>query len=253
MTLPAQSPVLRARDEGFAPMQGCPVEAVGASATPPRAAPAFMPRHDVITWAICFAIVLSAHIGVAVALISEPEPSEFGIEGPVVTVDLPESFVTAIAPPTDLAPGPKEEQSEATPPPPDETKPPEPDADVAMPEPPKPEPPQEEKQATAPVASKAPPKSITKWQSMLAAHIDHYKRYPSQARAHGEQGVATVFFTMNRDGRVLTSHIVQSSGSAALDQETLQMLTRAQPMPKPPSDMQGTELSLAVPIQFNIR
>ena len=253
MTLPAQSPVLRARDEGFVPMQGCPVEDVGASATPPRAAPAFMPRHDIITWTICFAIVLSAHIGVAVALISEPEPSDFGIEGPVVTLDLPESFVTTDAPPTDLAPGPKEEQSEATPPPKEETKPPEPEADVAMPEPPKPEPPQEERQATAPVASKAMPKSITRWESTLAAHIDRFKRYPSEARAHGEQGVATVVFTMDRDGHVLTSRIAQSSGSPALDQETLQMIARAQPMPKPPSDMQGTELSLAVPIRFNIR
>jgi periplasmic protein TonB len=253
MTPAAQSHVLRARDEGFAPVRERPVEAADGATTAAPAAPPRMPRGDAISWAICFAIVLSAHIGAAVALISAPEPSDYGIEGPVVTLDLPESFVTTDAPPTDLAPGPKEEQSEATPPPKEETKPAEPEADVAMPEPPKPEPPQEERQATAPVASKATPKSITRWESTLAAHIDRFKRYPSEARAHGEQGVATVVFTMNRDGRVLTSRIVQSSGSAALDQETLQMLTRAQPMPKPPDGMQGMELSLAVPIRFNIR
>ena len=212
-----------------------------------------MPRHEGIRWAICFAIVLFVHVAAAVALISEPEPSNYGIEGPVVTLDLPELFVTTDAPPTDLAPGPKEEQSEATPPPKEETKPPEPEADVAMPEPPKPEPPQEEKQATAPVASKATPKSITRWESTLAAHIDRFKRYPSEARTHGEQGVATVVFTMDRDGHVLTSRIAQSSGSPALDQETLQMIARAQPMPKPPSEMQGMELSLSVPVRFNIR
>ena len=47
------------------------------------------------------------------------------------------------------------------------------------PEPPKPRPPAEEKQATAPPQA-------------LAAHIEHLKRYPSEARSRGEQGVAKV-------------------------------------------------------------
>ncbi len=88
-----------------------------------------MPRHDALYWAICFAIVLFVHVSAALALISEPEPSDYGIKGPVATLDLPESFVTTDASPTDLAPGSKEEQSEATPPPKEETKPPEPEAD----------------------------------------------------------------------------------------------------------------------------
>jgi periplasmic protein TonB len=215
--------------------------------------PSGMPRREATRWSICFAIVLLAHGAAALALLHTSEESDFGVDTPVVTIDLPESLVTSVTPPTDLAPGPKEEESEATPPPKEETKPPEPEAEIAMPEPPKPEPPQEEKQATAPAAAKATPRSVVRWESELAAHIEHFKRYPGAARAQGEQGTTKVAFTIDHEGHVLTSRIVQSSGFAALDQETLEMLVRAQPMPKPPGEMKDRELSFVVPVRFNIK
>ncbi len=60
-------------------------------------------------------------------------------------------------------------------------------------------------------------------------------------------------FTIDHEGHLLSSHIVQSSGSPELDQETLAMLARAQPMPKPPENVFDGELSFVVPIRFNIR
>jgi protein TonB len=212
-------------------------------------------RHEALRWGVCFAVVLLAHGTAALALLRAPETTDDGIETPVVMLDLPESLVTSIAPPTEMAPGPKEEESEPTPPPKEETKPIEQEAEVALPvpEPPKPEPPQEEKQPTAPAASKAIPKSVTRWQSELAAHIERFKRYPQEARSRGEQGIAQVAFTIDHEGHLLASRIVQSSGSAALDQETLEMLTRAQPMPRPPGDMKELQLSFVVPVRFNIR
>jgi periplasmic protein TonB len=212
-------------------------------------------RHEAARWSICFTVVLLAHGAGALALLSAPEMSDYGVETPVVMLELPESLVTQAAPPTELAPGPKEEESEATPPPKEETKPPEQVAEVAlpMPEPPKPEPPQEEKQATAPPPSRAVPKSATRWQSELAAHIERFKRYPSEARSRGEQGIAKVAFTIDHEGHLLASRIVESSGSSALDHATLDMLARAQPMPKPPDEMKDRELSFMVPVRFNIR
>jgi periplasmic protein TonB len=217
------------------------------------AVPAGMTRRDTVRWGICFAVVLLAHGAAALAFISAPDTSDFGVDTPVVTLELPDSLVTAATPPTDLAPGPKEEETEATPPPKEETRLPEPEAEVALPEPPKPEPPQEQKLATAPPASHATPKSVTNWQSELAAHIEHFKRYPADARAHGEQGIAKIAFTIDHEGHLLASRIVQSSGSAALDQETLEMLVRAQPMPKPPGEMKDNQLTFVVPVRFNIR
>jgi periplasmic protein TonB len=92
-----------------------------------------------------------------------------------------------------------------------------------------------------------------RWQTALAAHIERFKRYPAKARSSGEQGIATVAFTIDRQGRLLTSRIVQSSGSATLDQETLAMLVRAQPMPAPPTNIPDNKLSFIVPVRFNIR
>ena len=94
---------------------------------------------------------------------------------------------------------------------------------------------------------------MIRWQSALAAHLERFKRYPAAARAHHEQGIATVAFTIDHDGRLLRSSIVQSSGSPALDQETLDMLARSQPMPKPPGNTPDRALSFVVPIRFNIR
>jgi protein TonB len=213
-------------------------------------------RGEFVRWVICFAVVLAAHGLGAMALVDNAtEASDFGVDTPVVVVDLAESFLTSPAPALDLPPGPlEEEQSEPTPPQKEETKPPELQAELSlpMPEPPKPEPPSEEKQATAPPQANAP-RAIARWESALAAHLERFKRYPQEARARGDQGTATVAFTIDHEGRLVSSRIVQSSGSAMLDEETLAMLARAQPLPKPPDNVLDSELSFIVPVRFNIR
>jgi protein TonB len=211
-------------------------------------------RAEVARWVICFVVVAAAHgLGAMALMDNSTEASDFGVDTPVVVVDLPESFMTSPAPAQDLPPGPIEEQSDPTPPQKEE-KPPEPQAELSLPlpEPPKLEPPSEEKQATAPPQANAP-RAIARWESTLAAHLEHFKRYPSEARARGEQGIATVAFTIDHQGRLVRSRIVRSSGSAMLDQETLAMLARAQPMPKPPDNVLDSELSFVVPVRFNIR
>ena len=228
------------------------------------------PRHDAVRWSVCFAVVIAAHGVAALALLlNPPSDSDFDAGAPVVMIELPEAPAAFATPPSDLAPGPTEPESEQTPPPKEETKPPEQMAEVALPvpEPPKPEPPAEEKPPTAvpsvAITTPAPPvagaavqpsaATVRRWESELVAHIERFKRYPAEARARGQQGLARVGFTIDRDGWVRASRILQSSGSAELDQESLAMLTRAQPMPKPPNRVQTSELSFVVPIRFNIR
>ena len=94
---------------------------------------------------------------------------------------------------------------------------------------------------------------FSQWQSALATHLERFKRYPTAARARGEQGTAKVAFTIDRDGRLLSSRIIESSGSSLLDDETLAMLARAQPMPKPPVTAPDSALSFVVPVRFDIR
>jgi protein TonB len=214
-------------------------------------------RAEVVRWATCFAIVAAAHGLGALALLNESsEAFDFGIDAPVVMIDLPESRAVSAAPASELPPGPMEDQdTDPTPPPKEETKPPEPEAEVAIPipEPPKPEPLVEEKHATAPSGANAPRVSVTRWQSLLFAHIERFKRYPDRARSRGNQGSAKVEFTINHEGRLLSSRIVQSSGSTTLDDETLAMLARAQPLPLPPNQISDADLTIVFQMNFNIR
>jgi protein TonB len=212
-------------------------------------------------WVICFVVAAALHGIVAYYLLERflETAADSGVDAPVVMLDLPEALAPSVAPPQDLPPGPMEEQEvEKTPPPKEETKQqPEPEAEVALPKPeppkPEPEPPVEVKQAAAPQAAKTPPPSVVRWQSQLAAHVERFKRYPAAARAHGDAGTAWVACTIDREGHLLRSSIVQSSGSAALDQEALTMLARAQPMPRPPDQLTDGGLTLVMPVLFNIR
>ena len=88
---------------------------------------------------------------------------------------------------------------------------------------------------------------------LLVAHLDKHKRYPADAQRARQEGIPYVFFTMSRDGRVVASRIVRSSGVASLDQEGLELLQRAQPLPPLPSDQPGETLDLVVPIQFFLK
>jgi periplasmic protein TonB len=93
--------------------------------------------------------------------------------------------------------------------------------------------------------------AIPTWRSSIAALLERNKRYP--ADAHNDRGVAQVTFSLDRKGRVTSSRVLASSGSAALDREALEMIRRAQPFPPPPASLAGAEVSLTVPVRFNMR
>jgi protein TonB len=227
-------------------------------------------RAETARWALCFTAVVAAHSLAALWFLpSHPDASEFDAGAAVVMLELPEVQASSATPPNDLVPGPPEAESAPTPPKEEQTKPPEQEAEVALPipEPPTPAPPTVTSPPTAqpsvtmpavaalptPGAEVLPAVVVKRWESALVAHIERFKRYPAEARAHDERGVARVAFTLDHDGRIIASHIVQSSGYADLDAETLEMLNRAQPMPRPPAKLADSQLSFVVPVRFNIR
>ena len=95
--------------------------------------------------------------------------------------------------------------------------------------------------------------AITSWKSRVVTLLERNKRYPVEAAARREQGVAQLSFSIDRTGRLVATRIARSSGSAALDREALALAQRAQPFPPPPSSLPGENVSLIVPIRFNIR
>jgi periplasmic protein TonB len=224
--------------------------------------------RTLLRWSAAAAVVLILHGALIAAYLTWPRPAEeIGDSTSIVTVDLAPIDSVADANQRDIAPGPEdmveqkpvpevtkqpEEQPKTEePPPPSATI-----ADLALPEP---KPPQKVEEArppaprtTARVEGGAPSVSPS-WQADLVRHLQQYKRYPAGAQAKHEQGVALLSFSVDRNGRVLARRIVQSSGSADLDQEVLEMVMRAQPLPAFPPSMTQSALDLTVPIRFSLR
>ena len=94
---------------------------------------------------------------------------------------------------------------------------------------------------------------VPTWKTKIVALLERNKRYPETAQSRREQGVAQVFFSLDRQGRVLESRVVRSSGANALDEEALALLRRAQPFPPPPRELAGDHVDLTVPIRFNLK
>jgi protein TonB len=75
-------------------------------------------------------------------------------------------------------------------------------------------------------------------------HLQHYKRYPSEALSRSEGGVVLLSFSLDRKGYVLAHHIARSSGCADLDNEVMDMIMRAEPLPAFPANMPQAQLDL---------
>lgn len=89
-----------------------------------------------------------------------------------------------------------------------------------------------------------------RWLAQLSAHLERRKRYPAQAQSRRQEGVVRVSFIVAPDGTVMAAELVTSSGVAALDEEVLDLLRRASPVPKPPPDANPV---ITVPVDFSIK
>jgi len=220
-------------------------------------------------WVIAGAIVLSAYAAIASGfLLWWPRPDRIGDDSSMISIELAPIDSVADAKQTDVAPAPEEMvEQKATPVQPEkqpeqpkveEQPPPEPaPSAVALPEEKKPPVPVVEQRPPAPTTA-APvkggaPRVEPSWETRLFRKLQQAKRYPSAARARGEQGVVKVAFSIDRDGHVISRHIVEGSGFPALDDEAMALLERAQPMPAFPPSMTEAQLSLTVPIRFSLR
>jgi periplasmic protein TonB len=106
---------------------------------------------------------------------------------------------------------------------------------------------------TAPVAAlpaPAPVVTISRgWQNALGAWLQVHKTYPEEARRRGEQGRATVRFTVARDGRVLDVELVSGTGSVLLDQAVEHLLQGARLPPFSP-DMDQAQVAVTLQIRY---
>ena len=224
--------------------------------------------YDLRRWVFSAAVVVGLHAALVVMLTSWHEHVAGDEGSEAIVVDLAPFTGPSTESKNDLAPG--QQQSTASPdaqPPKVEEKPQEkieplpplPDADVQLPvevKPPdkpieQPSPPVP--QATSPPRPKLSAAQVASWHRRIALQVERHKGYPASARARHETGTAELAFTLDRNGKVVASRIVRTSGSAALDQETIDTVRRAQPFPPPPQNLSGETFDFTVPIRFNIR
>jgi periplasmic protein TonB len=217
-------------------------------------------------WIIAAAVVLGVHLGGVGLYAYLHQPEELGDDTSPITIDLTPSDDTIDQP--EIAPVPESQPKtvEQPPPPPPETS----EAVMEPQEPPPPQPVQEVKRPTpthpAPIQETRPPSPAVpprvkggapriapSWETELVRRLEQYKRYPSEAQARRVEGVVTLNFRVNRNGRVLAHEIVRSSGHPELDKEVMSMIERAQPLPPFPPSMPEDQLALTVPIRFSLR
>lgn len=90
------------------------------------------------------------------------------------------------------------------------------------------------------------------WRAAIGAWLQSHKAYPEAARARGEEGSATVRFTIDRGGRVLEFTILQGTGSTDLDEAVERMLRGAR-VPGFPATMTQAEVSVTVRVRYTLQ
>ncbi|WP_245257031.1 energy transducer TonB [Nitrobacter sp. Nb-311A] len=85
----------------------------------------------------------------------------------------------------------------------------------------------------------------------MEGRLDGASQPPQALPSGAGAGVATVAFTIDRSGRVLSARLVRSAGDGMLDAEAVSLPRRASPVPAPPPNIGGGSITLAVPIRFN--
>lgn len=240
-------------------------------------------RQKTTRYGASLAVVLGVHAAAIVIALNWPAPQPIELPPQAMMVEMaplpepapppPPQVVTPPPPPEPvvedplpkLAEAPKPTISVPKPTPPKPKPKPQPPKVEKKPEPPKEQPPAEQTVDSRPAppqpakpAAPAPSvasnsNALPSWQSDLLRHLAKYKKYPEDARRRGMTGVNRLRFVVDADGKVLSYSLAGGSGSAALDRATMEMIRRAQPLPKPPAEiLVNGSLEVVAPFVYSL-
>lgn len=102
---------------------------------------------------------------------------------------------------------------------------------------------QDQANAAAVVAAKS------NWLGDVVQHIAKFKRVP-RGRLRAPLRVI-LSFEIDRSGKLLSVHLLQSSDRDDIDEEALAWINRADPLPKPPAEISDGDLSNGFTIPFD--
>ncbi len=88
------------------------------------------------------------------------------------------------------------------------------------------------------------------WRGRVLAHLDRHKRYPAAAKQMKREGRVHVRMTLDRRGNVLDVSLDRGAGFPPFDREAIATVRRADPLPPPPAELNGSVIPLHAPIGF---
>jgi len=125
-------------------------------------------------------------------------------------------------------------------------------APVALPVPP-PAPAQPVALKKEPSVPAVEPRLLLIYGQSISKEIKRYQKYPPLAQRRRWEGAAEVHLQIAADGKVTSITLGRSSGRSILDEEALNMVRRASPLPEAPQNLRGRELTVTVPIVFKLQ
>ena len=129
-------------------------------------------------------------------------------------------------------------------------------APLEAPAEPAPRPPAPALAAAAPpplAADEAPdPAQLERYGRSLSSLLARQQNYPRIAALRGWEGEVQLRVTIARKGNIVATQIVRSSGFEVLDQNAVQLVSSAGPLPRPPEHLQNREIQVIVPVHYKL-
>ncbi len=95
--------------------------------------------------------------------------------------------------------------------------------------------------------------ATAKYEQLLVAWLEKYKKYPRRAQRMRIEGEARLRISINRAGQTQNITLEQSSGNRLLDKAALAMGKQANPFPPMPDNDPRQALEFTVPVVFALR
>lgn len=103
-----------------------------------------------------------------------------------------------------------------------------------------------------PSADPADRNAVRAYGRALLEGILRDQQYPGEALRRGIEGRVLVEALIGRDGQVSNARLLESSGSALLDQAAMRKVLAARELPLPPPGLRNREFRIGFPIIFRI-
>lgn len=98
---------------------------------------------------------------------------------------------------------------------------------------------------------KAQTNTVETWKKKIVVQLMSKRVFPPAAT--GQSGTAKIKFVVDRQGKLISRALAESSGSDLLDAAALTMVERAAPFPEAPAEVRDDRLTFMVPVTFASR